>query len=177
MPINEKRLMIGLYGDNKNHALRAYRTLRDQGIKDAWLMEGQDGGAGLPARLQPYRTTLMPDEFLVAGFVQLPADKAALDKFRANGEHPTFILDGATGPEPVEERTIGDQASSASSLFDSLTSLADGHAAIAPVPKKSLHKIFHRAEKQLLESYEALRNSALLGHALTSTGEWLLDNN
>jgi len=178
MARQDSRLIVAYFGNNKADALDTLKHLQAQSVKKAWLIDASTSGQRLSSGLHRFQGTLLDNEYLVAGNVQLPLHKSALDKIRSSTEFPVFILTRNYGSSlPASEGASTDSASGTpSTLKETILALAESHVSFSSSAKGSLTKLFERAEQRLASSYQSLQNSALLGHTVTSTGEWLLDN-
>ncbi|HEU0123810.1 MAG TPA: glucoamylase family protein [Bryobacteraceae bacterium] len=176
MTRNDQRLILSFYGENKNDAVRTFDALRRHLRGNAWLANGTTrGDAPLPPGLARYLKTLVPNEYVVAGRVSLPRDTNMLAELRVNESHSVFILNEAPPEERPEEARY--QAGATGTIQERFRRLAQGHSELCDVPKRYLNILLELADSQLNSAYEALKNATLLGHAVTTTGEWLLDNN
>jgi len=170
-----QRLIISFYGENKVDAKRAFESFRKQLRGNAWFVNGVQRGDKLPDSLERYRRTLVQGECLMAGFVDLSRDKGALDTLRLNESNPVFILNEEA--DTPEKSPAPAMEASPVSIEETFRALADTHSDLGQVHKRYFTSLIEKAETRLAGAYAALSNSTLLGHAVTTTGEWLLDNN
>src|SRR5260221_8743362 len=138
------------------------------------MMNGTQRGSPLPATLERYRETLLDQEYLVAGRVDLPHDKRALDQLRLSEGHSVFILNEDVSEQKPEAGSPS--VRSEASIEEYFSALPALHSVFGQIPKRYLENLILQTEATLLASNADLRNSTLLGHSVTTTGEWLLDN-
>lgn len=175
MDRNDQRLIISFHGGSKVEALRAFDSFRQQLRGKAWFVNGVQHGSKLPASLERYRGTLVEGECLVAGRVDLPRDKETLDALRRNPGNSVFILNEEADTPQTAPAAAED--TSPVSIEDVFRTLADSHSGLGQARRPFFTGLMDDAENRLARGYRALRNSTMLGHAVTTTGEWLLDNN
>jgi cyclic beta-1,2-glucan synthetase len=174
MPNPQERYILAFYGDRKAEASAALSLLRKNSIKKSWLISGSSLGNDAPSDLKRFSSALLEDEYMVIGIEAFPKDKSVVEKLRSSGQHPIFMLSANSGAAGVVEEQP--PLAARSNLTIDCGLLGEAHQKTQAAPKDCLTYIYSAAEKSLLASTSTLLNSAHLGHPVTSTGEWLLDN-
>src|SRR4051794_16695423 len=156
-------------------AERSYREMAASGMRRVSLFRPDGTLAGAHSTLERYRPLRLPGESLIAVQTESPTVEAATEILKWKSPPALFLLReppiGASSPDAVADPVPAAYGP------ESMRDLALQHGRPAPPARRSnLLARLSRTELAIDTAYDYLMEAVRLGHAVTESAEWLLDN-